>query len=681
MANKFNPAPNPTNDPTYGQTSRAVERDVVVDRTFEAGLKGAAQILDTTVKSLDFKVKSDIDADLYKAIDEERDAFGVGDTAGMAAMAGSPLDGTKEGVFRGDRLPAEMNHLGPQVERMTQAYKAGKLSNRYYYARLESLVRSARARYPGYREYIDGKVAEITGVTPANALRSAILQDIENTSGQGKTEQDRRIQIVKELGKYVDDGITQQYLRGERSTEEYVYIGTRVQKSQTDLQNERNVYGLLGDREKHDENTVLKNLNNRGRIIMTDLMNRGTESIPGGLNAIEKQITAMQRGEVQVDAAEMEKYGPYIESVIRQARNTLRQEANTGTANAPAPSTYLSPKQVNDWIETQLADLYTWRDAIHNKDYGLIGKTARINKAIAEDDRNRILTDGTFGNFARKLTVWRELGGENMAHSFIMQNLNEHQKAIMSFVLPSIAAQDEYRRQFGKNFTFKDVAKVVKDLGANTPEMKERILDLAKLIHDPKASDKMSEEIASAIFSRGNYGFIIEEMPKGEQMDAFRKLTSDKILQRMTKLGGEHLENYKFWAKNEFTTLFRNHVNDANQLAWDRSVKLLWDDKTQQFTLDVNPDFPGATVAINNHVYKPIIDELNMGLKSIREIAKLDNDDVSSYLLTLMGGMGYRPGEGPPSTLMEGIQEILKRAVAGEAPSGTVPKGVGGRKG
>lgn len=74
----------------------------------------------------------------------------------------------------------------PEIEKqlkyaneINQGYMAGTIKDSNYWARLDSISRQLRTRYPGYREYIDAKMSSMVGGTPANRLREQLVQEAE----------------------------------------------------------------------------------------------------------------------------------------------------------------------------------------------------------------------------------------------------------------------------------------------------------------------------------------------------------------------------------------------------------------------------------------------------------------------------------------------------------------------
>ena len=159
-----------TNDPSYLQYSRERQGNKALGVLFE-GLGEAATGAAVTV---DNAVQNRVKADVYAGVDAIRNSQGVQPAVDAVNAGNAPPPAVSSGVS--------------EIKRLAAAQAAGKLSDSYYYARLESYVRELRTKYPGYREIIDQQVASVTGVTPANALRAAVLREYEQNQTNAQAE-------------------------------------------------------------------------------------------------------------------------------------------------------------------------------------------------------------------------------------------------------------------------------------------------------------------------------------------------------------------------------------------------------------------------------------------------------------------------------------------------------------
>lgn len=218
--------PNPTNDPNYLGSSREPDRqqsDTSLGKLF-GDIGDMTNLAGKAVKGIfEDSIKRDARAEIEPIMkqhgtdlsgEEVKTIAGTGakgkvrlmqmrngvpsyDPAavgeGSEALGFGPVDAARHavinetlGIFDSvtkndpDRpLPNSAQKEIQTLSRMDQAYRAGNLSDSYFYGQLNSVVAKLRARYQGWEDEIDAAVQGITGVQPANALRRSLLSDIQ----------------------------------------------------------------------------------------------------------------------------------------------------------------------------------------------------------------------------------------------------------------------------------------------------------------------------------------------------------------------------------------------------------------------------------------------------------------------------------------------------------------------
>jgi muramidase (phage lysozyme) len=207
----FYKEPNPTNDPNYLGQSKEPDRvsyqgsGVAMGKLFE----DIGQVAGKAFPAIEQGFKDSIKADAHSLIDPIQaehgsymDPEGVKEVAGTGAkgrvralqmkngadpfsddtLGGNPGNdqfGTELFPPEAKPLPRQATQEISQLNRLTQAYNAGNLSDSYYDAQLVSVAKQLRAKYPGFRDEVDQAISQITGIQPANALRSSLVRDIQ----------------------------------------------------------------------------------------------------------------------------------------------------------------------------------------------------------------------------------------------------------------------------------------------------------------------------------------------------------------------------------------------------------------------------------------------------------------------------------------------------------------------
>lgn len=159
----FNPTPDEINPPDQSRNSGGP----IVNRTLGTLFEGVGNVVAAGAQVFDFRNQYNLREDIRTGVEIIRDQYGVN--------AGSDTAGNS--LFDYSTSPEGLNQAHDEIDRLTQAYQNGTLRESYYYAQLNSLVRSVKSRYPGYEDEIDAAVGSITGIDPANAYISQLRQE------------------------------------------------------------------------------------------------------------------------------------------------------------------------------------------------------------------------------------------------------------------------------------------------------------------------------------------------------------------------------------------------------------------------------------------------------------------------------------------------------------------------
>lgn len=197
------------------------------DMTAANLIEGAGSLFTETVKAVDKNNIEQAGKSFQEGYDKVNDRFGVSDAA-MDSRLGLPVKGA---VLQDDQYTstsADPNEIAQQPEsdstdfssqnralpsgasvpldkaaRLQRAMEANRISPSEYNAAMEAEVRRVRAEYPGYRDQIDAKVREITGMTPANALRRSLMQDQIANQRAANSQETYQRNFKDKNGKYV----------------------------------------------------------------------------------------------------------------------------------------------------------------------------------------------------------------------------------------------------------------------------------------------------------------------------------------------------------------------------------------------------------------------------------------------------------------------------------------------
>jgi hypothetical protein len=279
-------APNALRTPIAQEADRSIANvgDIIV---------GAIQAKDALYKD---RIRKEITAD----VDNWRDPY-----IGASTSAGSP----------NPNVPADLRRQIERMDAVTQSAAEGRLTDKHYWMQMENIARATRSRYPGYREYIDNVVADITGGTPANVLVNKIQQEAESLKDSSTK---RRDWVEKELlKKGMDPNVM-----ANRTTSELEARLAEKNKVEYDIQVSQSKANLTSSRLALDDKLVAREANYSVNKALDDNLSDLTadymKAREAGLAAIrDNTITAGQLAQLEAQGLE------YKNAAIKQANAIL----------------------------------------------------------------------------------------------------------------------------------------------------------------------------------------------------------------------------------------------------------------------------------------------------------------------------------------------------------------------
>ena len=163
------------NDPSYIGYSR----QTTGDRSTATAIAGLGSTLVGGIGVADEYIKGQIESDIKEGIGDANDQI-VSTLPEDAAINEVEDDNTVSvDVFSEEKTqaigsPRSQNaQSNNQARRLTQAFRAGRITPTYYWGQMSKLSKELKARYPGYSDRIDRQFQGLTGQIPANAVANA----------------------------------------------------------------------------------------------------------------------------------------------------------------------------------------------------------------------------------------------------------------------------------------------------------------------------------------------------------------------------------------------------------------------------------------------------------------------------------------------------------------------------
>lgn len=678
------------------------------DKSFGNMLKGAGDILKTAVTGVDDVFKAVIDTGLRKDLETERDAT----TGALETMAGLP------GNQKVSPLQPDMNVLAdsrpPQLEGLDRAVtgavngaKAKPSMTTYYTGKLDMIAKDYRSQYPGYADYIDQRVASITGGNPANERLKDLMTMVQTAGTTAKADQDKAMTF---LGQHMKDPDSQQTLAAVmggvpnplayvmNATAKWRQIENQVEQATKVNTLESSNNQILSARMEKDATSVA---NKNGEALWTSMdtgikMRDGKMGTPDRMNQLALDVSL---GKVQMDSAEGMKYGQALMAMGETARQKTLADFNREDKDGNSIAKYINnPEKLN-----KLADISAQRFTIPgqmflNKDHGAAFDATRATEAHIADTGRWLFEESDMKEHAR-------------LNSVITKNLGPAAGGIMGAEILKSDKIDKITGQFvdfqtkrlamTPNVSLESVIKELKEkkIGMDPTRPGERSMytfltkDLPLKLADPRLDASGRQQLSMNLFS----GDVVSQFQKDSiddkgnavpgQHAIFRDMTDTKVRDAVWNLSGGNAQNpiwvgYKNWISTQNNILLRGTVKDLNALKEypysdirdDRSqsyLKFNWDNKNYQMSVtDTNPrkDLPQVPVwpfdgarAMQKMELPKNVAFLNNSLKPVVEAALKEGTDPNAAVVRTLRTLGFNPNG-------TGLEADIMKSVMGPAP-------------
>ena len=744
----FNPTVRPTQDPNYLGYSRGINVPDTIKPTGQAaneilpkgaqfegpkyeGLKHAdesglyagkaagmaaankgeliadvAKVADLAAKATDYNFSKNVTEQVYNESSAIRDNFLSNLTKTAQAVKTGQSNATVGGAVSGDtandaldivtqqpqQTPEELENLPHQVEGLASSRANNKISPTDFYARLNSMAKSYRARYPGYKELIDQTVSKVTGVNPANAQIKSTIADINAAAAKkGDTKTKDRAWLLSHADQ-VPNGIdlVQRFDRGE----DFYKLASIIQpvlnaNAQFDYETK---VAAAADREAKQKGIDV------GKAITThsDLVaQQSLESIKldTGLDTDEKMtdfMTRYSKGQVAVDTIQW----PQLDNLVRQNRATTKAQLlkfyNTPIpgGNGETPMTLHGQEETMKKIDKALVYHDAVLESIGQKDPGMANTNLNMSKAAATDTLVSMFGTKDTGAIMKIMAAFTSVSPDfaKTMNDAVMMNKDIPQidkTALIaqiaklstppkSFVTPRTGTSLGTTSPATQPTIKEEVNKAV-DHGMTNTHIKS-LMELPQQIFDPNNKDDLAKRaLAASAFDPKNAGLIAQfetdKMNRGDfvpgQQSIYKSLVNEKMsaeIWRLSQADPQLWQNYKTFARDELANgPLKMDVRGMNVIQLPPSYRMTWDADNHQIGIRdaLGKDVLNSKSPLPSPYVKNTVKRINGGLESLATVAKYDKStNVDVYLLQTLLDYGYNPREAPlsiPDNVMSAI--------------------------
>lgn len=702
----------PTNDPNYmGALKEPSRFDFNGGQKYDNLFSGLTEGVKGIVSSADELIKGLIKSDVYEGVDKLRGAQGVDVDAKTAAGGGTAGQAPNATVFRGTpgpdatggsggaggsdpmaaNKPPNQEAIAGDYARIKAAYDQGKISDRNYYAQLEVMNRSLRSRYPGYREEVDAMVHSVTGVVPANALRKAVLTDLQSAQSNADALTKERQKMLMANPEYFPADAMKREAAGNpySMAELYSFKQPRVieQEQVKDAKARLELKSARGSAASTDALQVA-NLA-MGRVTNTILNNASNNQSAA---AFMKKVTDYQaQGKVLSPEEQQQMLAQYqqLKYQARAAMEAVFNEPLTPGSKMTLRGAINDQGKVTQLIDAQMAPFDMIEKGLTDNNLGLINVSLNATKNMQNADLKQAYEKS---GYLRAVTAIRAAGGDELIKQLATRPetglASEGAKSVLQ-IFKTLNLTAGQHSQSGTT-SWEEQFKTLGDLpdGKKPATIKQFVNDRVSELTDPSVPAALKANAAKVAFSPENVNFLNKFQAKdGTQAKLFAQLVSPAVTKSMMTLrdtspeGKQIWENYSKWALNNFMGTFKQAADGVNSTPDRPWISVNWNPNAKQFEVTpteagvkANSGIPGSAGAslINliegrlNSGTITAVERMNQGIKAIAPVLEANGFKTEDEVKKLINFNGLKDkNNGFWSSLVKSING--PGAVKGEA--------------
>lgn len=671
-----------TNDPSYLGNSQGTDRaslqplasvpelstkyvqpDYQANRSTGKAIEGVGSLAEAALKLTDAVIQRKADDTLTQGIQKIRDEFGVGDAAANGGNLGKAVGQQgAEGVSLSntDNTPVAVNRLGNRIDGLTESYKQGGLSNSAYYAKLESFVRETKAQFPGYANEIDGMVSTKVGTTPANALRSALLNDV--TALQSKVQSLNDKWTTWERSNYdsiynIWPNYDQIKDRLPRATVE-AEVGKRQAQEARLTSNTKALSLMAAGNEARSQDALGVAMEWGSQISRTAMIGVTNSMGIQSTDDLRKYIIDVQTGKRPMPTPDEQQqinglFSTLEQQVAAKFNGKMNERISENSIETIA-SILRNGGKLDQARELALSDIKALKEALFNEQHGIAAATVQWNKANDAMADKRLAT--AVPNSVVAGAVRRKIGDNALGNLIIDAQSGMGGDLMAGLRQAGWASLDQ------KQPVMQTMGALSKDdpSGASS---RQHIRDAARFVigQDQLADRSLGDNSFQALFGPGNRTLVdaFNSNPKA-QMTVFTDMVSPQMTAAVKKRSSADQKMYTNWAEDSFTSVFQTQANGVNTSA--NSYKI-----SGNLTLEFNPEtnnfsYKGGRSApqgiVNNANAK--LEPLNSAINTMKDVNKLTGRNTTEFLHEKLVVMGIEPG----SPLYKALDDQVRKMQA-----------------
>ena len=543
---------NPIGDanPDFTRSSRGS----IPDTSLATGISGLGKVADGAIKATDDffqgRVRQESDSAVHSLFDE----FGVQDAVTAETDISNPNQPT----------PIEVQRSGREIDKLSKAFKQGSLDQRHYYARLSSITRQLRARYPGYKQHVDQAVSRALGTPGHQALVTTMMKQAQAEAKSGDAKQKAYWSFVQSKGKYLGSIPGWEQLGQEDLRTAVARVESREHNlNQAHEKIKRTATANKLTKEENDTNYA-----NATNDIANNLLTETYDLLTGEATSIGQFETNFRRAQQsggRLDEKERVELGNQM-TELKAKLLTQFDQLTTGGGDNKALNTSIDIDLQRKARERFAQQIDTYLQPMRDKDTGIVGsQQGHFN--LMKDSATAAILGTKYGGIAMQMKILNEQFDPSIVQMFVGEDTEVRKKLKDAY---NVLGQSILIGDLKSPLSF-DLKQATDTSSTLSDPQKTKVLQgtaqaIMKVMNGIDTSNTSFGETNTDVIMKifGEPEFLAKTYNGPARKELFGFLTSPKIRQKMMA-NDQYKTIYANWVTGVFPAVFHEPLSTINQ--------------------------------------------------------------------------------------------------------------------
>ncbi len=535
--------------------------------------QGAGNIITAKANTIDKLTKMRIDEEARQKVEPVRDAA---------------IHALETGQMT---VPDEVRGGLNKAEQMKMAKEAGVLDESHYWNLLDAEARRLRAQHPGYKDYVDSRIASLAGADPANRLVQKLYDEQQALASTRRSdaqkERDKWETEYRKAGLAGDPNSPTGRDLSTTSTEEMKRDLSQLWAKQAKIKEEEANIDYKAKLRLNVVNDVIYSAGQQAQDTTTAMLKAGMKPFDDVISSWSK----IQQGTAgnpagKIDIQNVDELRSNFANLKRQAQTNIQEIFTRKRTGDLTYGYFLDDKQKDSIVKSAMQPIQMIEEALFNGDTGTIGAIQNRIKAI---DGANVLNIYGMAKFAQRWAAFRDIFGPQAVPGILAET-----SKLGSDLAQAAKLFDGVTDLADPKRTLKDTFQSYSDAEGTKPQTYNSTVNLVvDHLRNGNPTTEGFRQSARYFFGRGNdniFGQIDPDTGKvslnfKDPYTLYQKMAGDPVIaQNMAKIKASDPKTYQSWGRfitTNFQTLMTSAAAEAqavvesvptSTVTWDPSL-------------------------------------------------------------------------------------------------------------